>query len=188
MTQATIKQYSRETFDFVTELVKSPLETIQKRHELNWTQIVVYFASVSVIMNMTLMILTGGFFMMLFFPIQMALTQVIYLGITLWISTLILNKNEITIDERELAQLWIKGGILGSILNLGFAIIRIPTFSALGSLTAIVPSILIAGSTYLYLYKTKLVEKDKARTMAIIVGVVVGILPLSSYSGLYWLF
>lgn len=188
MNENTIKSYAKEVYQFVTELLMSPLQTVQKKHELNWTQILVYFSSVSILSNMVLMILSGGFAMMIFFPVQMTITQIVYLGIMLWLSVLILKKNEITIDERELAQVWLKGAILGSIANLALGVARISMFSVFGGLTVLIPAILIAGSTYIYLHKTKTVEKEKARNMSIIVAVVVGILPFGSYSGLYWLF
>ncbi len=147
MNEKVIKNYAKETYQFVTELILSPLQTI-----------------------------------------QMAISELIYLGIMLWISVLILKKNEIVIDERELAQVWLKGAILGCILSVGLSAIRISTFFVLGAFTTLIPVALIAGSTYIYLYKTKSIGKEKARTVSIIIGIVLCLLPLGSYSSMYWLF
>jgi hypothetical protein len=188
MKQEAIKQYSKETADFVVELLKAPIKTAEKKHDLNWAQILIYFTTVSVIANIILAILWGVYRHALLYPIEIALSQVIYLGIALWISTMVLQNNEIQIEERELAQVWIKGGILGSTFSLALGGLRMLSPHTGSLLVGLVPMVLIAGFTYLYLHKTKSVEKEKARNMSLIIGVIVGIFPFGSYSGMYWLF
>ena len=181
-----MKEYSKEIYQFTFDLVSSPVQAIQKRQNLSWQKIAIYFASVSIVANFFGSIFGSHYFWAIGFPIEMTISQMVYFGITLWVSVLVLRKKELVIDERELAEVWLKALILSVLASCVFSALRIYAFSAMGVLMALVPTALVAGSTYIYMTKCMAIENSNAKNLSWTVAGIVGIIPLLGCGGMVW--
>jgi len=183
MNEATAKQYLKETHEFLFEMVKSPIGTIKKRHELTWIQILIYFSLTSVVLGMIGIIGSGFLFGLLFLPIQMTITAIVYNAVIFWITTAIFQAQNIQIDKSELAQVWLKGLIWGTTFGALFNFIRLPIIGLVGFVAALFPAVCIGYAIHIY-YGQKPETEIQSKKGAWIAGGLLAILPVLTIAGL----
>ena len=184
MNQAVVKQYLRETYEFFMELVKSPIPSIQKRHNLNWIQIITYYVVIASAVSLVASVFKGFVLVLLLMPIQIALSTVIGYGVIFWIATLIMDMKNIAVDKLELAQAWLKGAIWGVLVGSLLGMLSYGLFGALYFLEAVAPVGFITGSIYLYYKNKENEDQAKVKKITQVVGGLLLALLILSYGGL----
>lgn len=180
MQEQIIKQTGKEIFEFVKELVFSPIQTILKNHDFSWKQMGIYFGSVSLTLNILVWIVSGGFRYGFVNPIQMTISQVVLNGILLFVTCIWLKKKGIEIEEREFAQIWMKAEIFGIVVGSPTLLMSIGVGILVGFVTSVIAGVVLVKGSYQYFLQVKKVEETQAKKAATLIAIAVFSLPILS--------
>ncbi|MCC6448205.1 MAG: hypothetical protein IT215_05935 [Chitinophagaceae bacterium] len=186
MEQNIFKKYLKETYDFLIELIKSPKQTLQKKHELSWAQIFTYFSITCFSIQLVSVVLSGDFYNIISTPLGATVAMVLGQTILFVIATVILDLNKVQINKLELGQVWLKGSLF-AVIAMGITdLIQTPIFNGLGLILSLIPPLCIAYSIYLYYENLEAPANVNSKMIAGVVGGIFVFLMLSSTGMMNW--